>query len=234
MFSRVMPAPPAAFSPLAITRSASDRDAQGAHVAPDQIAARAADDVAEKQQLHPRDGVSIGMISPAPRRSVMRGSTTRSSPLARRARACAPSMAALILTARAKRPKSRSTRWKLAGPRFVRSGRSFFADDQHHAGLEQDADRIRGDAGKVEHDLPVFSVSKTSTTGMHSPATRAADPAAVWPGHRVADGRPGRDQPDGPSIPKKTWPSSHSNQGSGLGRGSGIRDSGRLKDRRKA
>ena len=112
MFSRVMPAPPAAFSPLAITRSALRDARQRAHVPADQIAAGTADNVAEEEQFHPRDdgGVSIGTIKPAPRRSAMRGSTTRSSPLASRARACAPSMAALIFTARAKRPKSRSTR----------------------------------------------------------------------------------------------------------------------------
>ncbi len=80
------------------------------HVPADQIAAGATDDVADEEQFHPRDGVSIGTRSPAPRRSVMRGSTTRNSPFASRARACAPSIAALILTARAKRPKSRSTR----------------------------------------------------------------------------------------------------------------------------
>ena len=32
-------------------------------------------------------------------------------------------------------------------------GPFFLADDQQHAGLEQDAHRVGGDAGQVEHDL---------------------------------------------------------------------------------
>ena len=35
----------------------------------------------------------------------------------------------------------------------MRSGPLLLADDQQHAGLEQDAHRVRGDAGEVEHDL---------------------------------------------------------------------------------
>ena len=83
-----------------------------AHVTADQIAARAADDVAEEEQFHSRDVAAIRSERAARRRADRRCAAARRA--ARRwpvaPCACAPSIAALILTARAKRPKSRSTR----------------------------------------------------------------------------------------------------------------------------
>ena len=80
-------------------------------------------------------------------------------------------MAALIRTARAKRPKSRSTRWKLAGPRFVKSGRSFSPTISTTPALNRTRIASAATPGRSSTISTVFSVSKTSTTGMHSPAT---------------------------------------------------------------
>ena len=83
----------------------------------------------------------------------MRGSTTRNSPLASRARACAPSIAALILHRAREASEVTLDQVKAGGAALGEVGPFLFTDDQQHARLEQDAHRVRGDAGKVEDDL---------------------------------------------------------------------------------
>src|SRR4029450_60573 len=78
-----------------------------------QLASGTPDDVADEEQPHAAglSGVVTGTRWARPRRSSSLGSTTVSSPDRSVARARARSNAPVRRTARAKRPKSRSTRW---------------------------------------------------------------------------------------------------------------------------
>ena len=131
------------------------------------------------------------MISPAPRRSAMRGSTTRNSPLASRARACAPSIAALISHRAREAPEIALDQVKAGRSALGEIGPFLLADDQQHAGLEQDADRIGGDAGQVEHDLHGL-LGLEDVDDRHALAGDDVPPIrpAAGPGRRAADGRP--------------------------------------------
>jgi hypothetical protein len=83
----------------------------------------------------------------------MRGNTTRNSPFASRARACAPSIAALILTGAGEASEVTLDQVKAGGAALREIGPLLFADDQQHTGLEENAHRVCGDAGKIEDDL---------------------------------------------------------------------------------
>ena len=89
------------------------RRREGLQVLAQQVASGPRDDVTNEEQLHSAAVgalVSIGITMPWPRRSSRRGSTTRNSPCDNRARAWSASTAPPMRTARANRPKSRSTR----------------------------------------------------------------------------------------------------------------------------
>ena len=75
-----------------------------------EIPAGPTDHIADEEEIHLGEGVSIAIGTPRPRRSPIRGSVTRSSPFSSVARALLPSKAVVNRTARAKRPDPRSTR----------------------------------------------------------------------------------------------------------------------------
>src|SRR5206468_3863975 len=86
--------------------------AQHGHAAPDQLAARPSDDVADEENANHATGRSpaIGMVVVRPRRSVIFGSETRNSPATSEARALAVSHGLASRATRANRPYARSTR----------------------------------------------------------------------------------------------------------------------------
>ena len=122
------------------------------------------------------------MIS-RPRRSTIFGTAIRSSPLTSVARAREASTAALIRTARAKRPKSRSTRWKLVGD-ARRLGAVLLADDEEHAVLDQDAQPVGGDARDVDDDLDGV-LGLEHVQGRRALARHVGPPVRAAPGQIV-------------------------------------------------
>ena len=93
--SRVMPKPAAAFSALAITKSMSSPHQHGAKALAQKLSTRAADDVADEEQLHagPGPGVVTAIRWPWPRRSMTFRQVHHSSPLLSDARAAEMSKA---------------------------------------------------------------------------------------------------------------------------------------------
>ncbi len=98
-------------------------------------------------------------------------STMRSSPFARRAVALDASTAAWMRTARANRPKSRSTRWKLAWRRSAGSERSFSPTTSTRPFLMSTRRLSAVIPGTSTTTSTARSVSKRSSSGEHSPAT---------------------------------------------------------------
>ena len=216
-----MPAPPAAFSPLAITRSARARAASAR-------TCRRTRSRPGRPTMSPMKSSFIRAgwdrrfdrhrCSPAPRRSVIRGSTTRSSPFASRARAFAR-VDRRVDAHRAREAAEVALDQVKAGRSALGEiGPFLLADDRARTpALNRMRIASAGTPGTSSTISTVFSVSNTSTSGMHSPATTCRRS-----GRRLARSSNSRrtswarSAGSSPSSPRKTRPFLNSNGGSGI------------------
>ena len=147
--SPVTPKPAAEFSTLAMTKSIDVALDERGHRAARDLAPGLAEDVADEEDAHrvmsaPRRECG----SRAPRRSSMRGRTTRSSPSRERRLGAAGVEGAVDATARANRPKARSARWNAASPCSHAAGSFLAGDEQRRCAKRRSRSTSRGTPGR--------------------------------------------------------------------------------------
>ena len=204
--SRVIPLPPAEFSPLTMTKSMAWQRHQRRQPDAHEIAAGASDDVADKEQFHARRVDSMGTARP--RAAAIGQLRQRDAQLAVGQRGA--DAAALEGAAHAHRTGKASgaplDQVIAAGP-GSRPGHPFLAGNQHDDPLMQHAQRRGGDPRHIQQDFDGF-VGFDDVERRHAVAGgRAPAAGSLRPAPGAGAGRPRSGRPAPPSAAQKATPS---------------------------